>query len=429
MQDVELLFKQAQRLMPGGVSSPVRAGRAVETLPLVRQRGYGPYVVDITGCRYIDYVMGFGPLIVGHAHPKVRQCIDTALADGWSSGYLTELEVKLAEKIIASLPAIEMIRFTNSGTEAVMTAMRLARAYTKRDKILKFSGCYHGHADALLVAAGSGALTYNIPNSAGVPHKMTQDTLLASYNSLEEVAALFAQEGEQIAAVLVEPVAGNMNCILPLPGFLAGLREYCDRYGSLLIFDEVMTGFRVALGGAQTHYHITPDLTVLGKVIGGGFPIGAVGGKYHVMANLAPLGPVYQAGTFSGHPIVMAAGGAQLELVAEPGFYQRLGGCTQQLVTGLREQALAVGIPCVAHAIGGMFGLFFTTEPAVYNEKDVKKQNMTMFKCFFQGLLAEGIYFAPSAFEAGFVSSAHGDMEITETLQASAKVLAKLACV
>jgi glutamate-1-semialdehyde 2,1-aminomutase len=421
------LFELAQQFIPGGVNSPVRAFRGVGGDPAFIQRGHGPYVVDADGREYIDYVGSWGPLISGHAHPYIIEKVTAALQNGLSFGAPTEIEVQLAQKVCELMPSIEMIRFVSSGTEAAMSAIRLARGYTKRDKFIKFIGCYHGHADCLLVAAGSGILTLGIPSSAGVPNSIIQHTLLAEFNDLAGVAALFEKYGDDIAGVIVEPVAGNMNCILPVPGFLAGLRELCDQYGSLLIFDEVMTGFRVALGGAQAHFGIKPDITVLAKVIGGGFPVGAFGGRADIMHVIAPLGPVYQAGTLSGNPIAMTAGLAALELITVPDFYPRLTAQTRKLTDGLRARAQAANIPLFTNAIGSMFGLFFTDATEIKSEADAKRCDVALFKQFFHGMLAEGIYLAPSAFEAGFVSAVHGDHEIEQTLQAAEKVFLSLA--
>jgi len=426
MNQSRTLFNLAKQVIPGGVNSPVRAFRGVGGEPIFIKSGQGAYLVDADGCNYIDYVCSWGPLIVGHAHPHVITRVTEVLQNGLSFGAPTEIEVELAQQVCKLMPSIEMIRFVNSGTEATMSAIRLARGYTKRDKIVKFAGCYHGHADSLLVAAGSGALTLGVPSSAGVPESVAMHTLVAEYNHLEDVAALFAKYGQDIACIIVEPVAGNMNCVLPEPGFLEGLRDLCDRYGSVLIFDEVMTGFRISLGGAQAHYGITPDITVLGKVIGGGFPVGAFGGRADIMRTIAPLGPVYQAGTLSGNPVAMMGGLATLELITEENFYPKLAAQTIKLTEGLAERAHAANIPFYVNAIGGMFGFFFTDAHTIKSEGDVKRCNMALFKRFFHGMLNEGIYLAPSAFEAGFVSSAHGDMEIDKTLQAAENVFATL---
>lgn len=426
MSAASQLFASAQLAIPGGVNSPVRAFRGVGGEPVFIKRGHGAYLVDVNGKEYVDYICSWGPLIAGHAHPYVTEKVIEAVQNGCSFGAPTAAEVMLAQQVRALMPSVEMMRFVNSGTEATMSAIRLARGFTKRDKIIKFAGCYHGHADSLLVAAGSGLLTLGVPTSAGVPKSFAEHTLIAEYNNLEQVAALFQKYKDEVACIIVEPVAGNMNCVMPLPGFLQGLRDLCDQYGSVLIFDEVMTGFRVALGGAQEYFRVKPDLTTLGKVIGGGFPVGAFGGRKDIMNVIAPLGPVYQAGTLSGNPVAMAAGQATLELVAQPGFYADLTLKAQQLTYGLEVCAKAVGIPFHAVSIGGMFGLFFTDQP-VHNETDTKRCHVDQFKQFFHGMLREGVYLAPSAFEAGFISSAHGDQEIQFTLRAAEKVLQEMS--
>ena len=420
------LYELAQQYIPGGVNSPVRAFRGVGGEPVFIKSGHGAYLVDMDGREYIDYVCSWGPLLAGHAHPYVLEKVREALADGLSFGAPTELEIMLAQKVTELMPSIEMVRFVSSGTEAAMSAIRLARGHTKRDKILKFAGCYHGHADSLLVSAGSGALTFGVPSSAGVPASVAEHTLVAEYNNLDDVRALFAKYGDDIACIIVEPVAGNMNCVLPEPGFLQGLRTVCDQYGSILIFDEVITGFRVGLGGAQAHYQVIPDLTILGKVIGGGMPVGAFGGKKSIMQSIAPLGPVYQAGTLSGNPIAMTAGLATLELLCVPGFYADLTAHTNKLVNGLREHAQAANIPLFTNAIGGMFGIFFTTATQIKSEKEATACDTALFKHFFHGMLQEGIYLAPSAFESGFISGAHKNYEIETTLAAAGKVFASL---
>lgn len=421
------LYQLAQKHIPGGVNSPVRAFRGVGGEPVFIQKGHGPFLVDADGNEYIDYVCSWGPLIAGHAHPYVLEKVRQALESGLSFGAPTEVEIRLAQKVSSLMPSIEMVRFVSSGTEAAMSAIRLARGFTKRNKIIKFSGCYHGHADSLLVAAGSGALTLGVPNSAGVPESTAQHTLVAEFNRLDEVKALFAKYADDIAAIIVEPVAGNMNLVLPLPGFLQGLRDLCDQYGAVLIFDEVITGFRVAKGGAQAYYNVTPDITVLGKIIGGGFPAAAFGGKAEVMRTIAPLGPVYQAGTLSGNPIAMTAGLATLELVTQPNFYADLTAKTHRFIEGMQERANTAGIPFYANCIGGMFGLFFTDNTKIESEADVKQCNINHFKRFFHGMLNEGIYLAPSAFEIGFMSAVHGDAELEKTWQAAEHVFAGLA--
>lgn len=420
------LFTAAQRVIPGGVNSPVRAFKGVDSEPLFIQKGEGAYITDADGKRYIDYVGSWGPMIVGHAHPEVVKAVQTALANGLSFGAPTAIEVSMAETITQLMPSLEMVRMVNSGTEATLSAIRLARGVTQRDKILKFEGCYHGHSDSLLVKAGSGALTFGVPSSPGVPADLAQHTLTASFNDLAAVTDIFAVMGEQIAAIIVEPVAGNMNCILPEPGFLTGLRQLCDHYGSLLIFDEVMTGFRAALGGAQALYNIKPDLTTLGKIIGGGMPVGAFGGRKEIMQQLAPLGPIYQAGTLSGNPVAMAAGFATLQLIQQPGFYERLAQTTAELMAGLQARANAAGIPFTTNHIGGMFGFFFSAEPNITSFAQATACDIAAFKRFFNGMLEQGIYFAPSAFEAGFTSSAHGPLEIKQTLDAAERVFKNL---
>lgn len=422
----DTLIAKAQRYIPGGVNSPVRAFYGVGGDPVFIKSGSGAYMTDEFGRTYIDYVGSWGPLIVGHAHPHVVSAVTKCLQNGLSFGAPTLLEVTLAEKICHLMPSIEKIRMVNSGTEATMSAIRLARGFTKRNKIIKFAGCYHGHSDSLLVQAGSGALTLGVPSSAGVPESIVQHTLVAEYNRLETVQALFEKYGDDIAAIIVEPVAGNMNCIPPLPEFLPGLRNLCDQYDSLLIFDEVMTGFRVALGGASERYQIKADIVTLGKIIGGGMPVGAFGGRADVMNCIAPLGNVYQAGTLSGNPIAMTAGLANLELISVPGFYEKLENTAQTLMSGLQSCADQAGIPMLTTVVGGMFGFFFTEEKKMETYADVKLCHVDLFKKFFHGMLDEGIYLAPSAFEAGFVSSAHQDDEINRTLEAAKKVFAQI---
>lgn len=419
------LFTQAQQSIPGGVNSPVRAFNGVGGNPIFFKSAAGAYVTDEDDRTYIDYVGSWGPMVVGHTHPHVVAAVTAALQKGLSFGAPTVLEVMLAEKICALMPSIEKVRMVSSGTEATMSAIRLARGFTRRNKIIKFAGCYHGHADSLLVQAGSGALTLGVPSSAGVPESIAQHTLIAEFNRLDTVTALFEKYGDDIAAIIVEPVAGNMNCVPPAPGFLQGLRDICDRYHSVLIFDEVMTGFRVALGGAQALYQIKPDLTTLGKVIGGGMPVGAFGGRADIMQCLAPLGPVYQAGTLSGNPVAMTAGLATLDLITQPDFYKILEDKTDKLLRGLRERAAEKNIPFQTTGVGGMFGLFFTNHPIV-TYADVQTSHVERFKQFFHGMLREGIYLAPSAYEAGFVSSAHGDEEIQRTWHAAEKVLGEI---
>lgn len=420
------LFSKARQFIPGGVNSPVRAFNGVGGTPVFIDHAEGPCIFDSQGKRYIDYVGSWGPMILGHAHPDVIAAVKEASEKGLSFGAPTEIETRMAEKICQLLPSIEQVRMVNSGTEATMSAIRLARGYTGRDKIVKFAGCYHGHSDALLVKAGSGALTLGVPSSPGVPESVAQNTLTLDYNDSDAVRNAFAAMGPEIACIIVEPVAGNMNCIPPLPGFLETLREVCSEYGSLLIFDEVMTGFRVALDGAQGHYGVTPDLTTLGKVIGGGMPVGAFGGKREIMQHLAPAGPVYQAGTLSGNPVAMAAGLKTLELIAQPGFHQALSEKTQALVTGILQEAGKAGIAMRGNCVGGMFGLFFSGEEKISNFDQVMQCDQELFKRFFHGMLDEGIYLAPSAFEAGFVSAAHDDADIAATVSAAGSVLQRL---
>jgi glutamate-1-semialdehyde 2,1-aminomutase len=412
------LFARAQGVIPGGVNSPVRAFRAVGGQPLFIARGQGPYLYDVDGNRFIDYVGSWGPLILGHAHPRVVEAITAVATRGTSFGAPTEAEVRLAEMVIQAVPSIELVRFVNSGTEATMSALRVARAFTGRDKIVKFAGCYHGHADMLLVAAGSGALTLGVPDSPGVPAGATAQTLIAPYNDADAVERLVASHPGEIAAVIVEPVAGNMGCIPPEPGFLQRLRDSTQRAGALLIFDEVMTGFRVAYGGAQQIYGIVPDLTCLGKIVGGGLPAAAYGGRREVMALVAPSGPVYQAGTLSGNPLAMAAGLAQLELLREPGVYERLEATSAELTRGLTEAAHAAGVRTTTTRVGSMFCTFFTDQPVV-DEVTAKRSNTAQFAAFFQAMLSQGVYLAPSQFEAGFVSLAHGPEEIAQTVAAA----------
>ena len=420
------LFAAAQRHIPGGVNSPVRAFRGVGGDPVFFESASGPYAIDADGKRYIDYVGSWGPMILGHAHPEVLAAVRERLDKGLSFGAPTELETVMADKVCELVPSMDMVRMVSSGTEATMSALRLARGYTGRDKIVKFEGCYHGHADSLLVKAGSGALTFGEPSSPGVPAALAELTITLRYNDIDQVRETFAEIGSEIACIIVEPVAGNMNCIPPVPGFLEGLREVCDQYGSVLIFDEVMTGFRVALGGAQAHYGIKPDLTALGKVIGGGMPVGAFGGKKEIMSRLSPLGPVYQAGTLSGNPIAMAAGLKTLELISAPGFYDQLSAKVTTLMTGLKERAAAAGIALTTNQAGGMFGIFFTDQQ-VTNYEQATACNQDQFKAFFHGMLERGVYLAPSAFEAGFVSIMHTDEHIQATLDAAAETFAAIA--
>lgn len=419
------LFRNAQRVIPGGVNSPVRAFRGVGGEPVFFKRGAGAYLFDEDGQRYIDYVGSWGPMILGHSHPAVIKAVQDAAANGLGFGAPTELETVMADRVCQLVPSLDLVRMVNSGTEATMSAIRLARGFTGRDKIVKFEGCYHGHSDSLLVKAGSGALTLGVPTSPGVPVALAEHTITLNYNDLDQVLEVFERLGGQIACIIVEPVAGNMNCIPPLPGFLEGLRAICNEYESVLIFDEVMTGFRVALGGAQQLYGVKPDLTTLGKVIGGGMPVGAFGGRRDIMERLAPLGPIYQAGTLSGNPVAMAAGLANLREIEKPGFFESLTAKTTQLAEGIVAKAKDAGIPMTCNYVGGMFGLFFTNE-RVSNFAQATNCNVDRFKLFFHGMLEEGVYLAPSAFEAGFVSSAHSDVEIDATIATAARVLAKL---
>jgi glutamate-1-semialdehyde 2,1-aminomutase len=427
MNQSETLFARAKQHIPGGVNSPVRAFRAVGGDPIFFERGEGAYLVDADKRRYVDYVGSWGPMIAGHAHPQVVRAVQDAAAAGLGFGAPTVIETEMADTLCALMPALEQVRMVNSGTEATMSAIRLARGFTGRDAIVKFEGCYHGHADSLLVKAGSGALTLGVPTSPGVPADLASHTLTLDFNDTGQLERVFAELGERIAAVIVEPVAGNMNCVPPLPEFLPALRRHCDAHGSLLIFDEVMTGFRVALGGAQALYGVKPDLTTLGKIIGGGLPVGAFGGRADVMAHIAPLGPVYQAGTLSGNPIAMAAGLANLRLVQEPGFHQRLDDTAKRLVAGMVERARAAGVALAGNQVGGMFGLFFSAEEPISNFSQVMACDQDRFARFFHGMLREGVYLAPSAFEAGFVSSAHDQHAIDATLAAAERVFASLA--
>jgi glutamate-1-semialdehyde 2,1-aminomutase len=421
------LFAAAQRHIPGGVNSPVRAFRGVGGDPVFFERASGPYLFDVDGRRYIDYVGSWGPMILGHAEPRIVGAVAERIHCGLSFGAPTEIETQMADRVCELVPSIELVRMVSSGTEATMSAIRLARGYTGRDKLVKFEGCYHGHVDSLLVKAGSGALTLGEPSSPGVPAALAELTITLAYNDLGQVRDTFARLGEEIACVIVEPVAGNMNCIPPVPGFLEGLREVCDAHGALLIFDEVMTGFRVALGGAQSVYGVRPDLTALGKIIGGGMPVGAFGGRREVMEKISPLGPVYQAGTLSGNPVAMAAGLKTLELVAEPGFHEALGAKAERLLSGLRERAAAAGVPLTTNQVGGMFGIFFTDAPRVTDYAGATSCNQDQFEAFFHAMLERGVYMAPSAFEAGFISAAHGEADIDATLEAAAEAFALVA--
>lgn len=426
MSKSENLYSAARELIPGGVNSPVRAFTGVGGTPLFIEKADGAYLYDVDGKAYIDYVGSWGPMVLGHNHPAIRNAVIEAAERGLSFGAPTEMEVKMAALVTELVPTMDMVRMVNSGTEATMSAIRLARGFTGRDKIIKFEGCYHGHADCLLVKAGSGALTIGQPNSPGVPADFARHTLTCTYNDLSSVREAFEKHPHDIACIIVEPVAGNMNCIPPSADFLPGLRALCDEFGALLIIDEVMTGFRVALGGAQAHYDVEPDLTCLGKIIGGGMPVGAFGGRSEIMEKLAPTGPVYQAGTLSGNPIAMAAGLACLHEIAQPGVHQRLTELTDMLADGLCEKAREAGIPFVVNHVGGMFGLFFTDAPAVTCYQDVMNCDVERFKKFFHLMLQQGIYLAPSAFEAGFMSVAHSDEDIRKTIDAAAYAFSEL---
>lgn len=427
MNDAAQLFSDAKQVIPGGVNSPVRSFSGVGGTPVFIDHAAGAYIYDSMGKAYIDYVGSWGPMVLGHAHPEVIAAVKQAAEKGLSFGAPTEIETLMARKVCQLLPSMAMVRMVSSGTEATMSAIRLARGFAGRDKIVKFEGCYHGHADALLVKAGSGALTFGVPSSPGVPANVAENTITLPYNDSDAVRQLFAEMGEQIACIIVEPVAGNMNCIPPAPGFLETLRQVCDDCQSVLIFDEVMTGFRVGLQGAQGYYGINPDLTTLGKVIGGGMPVGAFGGRQEIMEKLAPLGPVYQAGTLSGNPVAMAAGLKTLELIEQPDFYTALTAKTQLLTDGLKQAAAEAGIAMTTNSVGGMFGLFFSDEANISSFAQVMQCNQALFKQFFHGMLAQGVYLAPSAFEAGFVSAAHSQADLEKTLAAARTVFAQLS--
>ena len=416
------LFQRAQPLLPGGVNSPVRAFKAVGGEPFFTARADGAYLFDGEGKRYIDYVGSWGPMIAGHNNPAVREAVEQAVRNGLSFGTPCAAEVVMAETIARLVPSMQMLRMVNSGTEATMSAIRLARGATGRSKIVKFEGCYHGHADSFLVKAGSGALTFGVPTSPGVPKVLADLTLTLPFNDIAAARALFAAQGEEIAALIIEPVAGNMNCIPPLDGYLQALRDLCTQHGALLIFDEVMTGFRVALGGAQAYYGVTPDLSTFGKIIGGGMPVGAYGGRRELMQQIAPTGPVYQAGTLSGNPVAMAAGLAVLELIQAPGFHERLAARTRLLTDGLQSVADGAGVAFSSNRVGGMFGLFFSAEK-VHSYAQATATDAALFKRFFHGMLKRGVFLAPSVFEAGFMSSAHTDQDIADTLEAARDAL------
>jgi glutamate-1-semialdehyde 2,1-aminomutase len=420
MSNNHALFARAQQLMPGGVNSPVRAFRSVGGEPFFATRAQGAYLWDVEGTRYIDYIGSWGPMIAGHAHPSVLEAVARTAQNGLSFGVPNPLEVTMAETLSRLVPSLEMTRMVNSGTEATMSAIRLARGHTGRSRIVKFEGCYHGHGDAFLVKAGSGMLTFGVPTSPGVPSGLADLTLTLSYNDFEGATALFEQNGHDIAGLIIEPVAGNMNCILPKPGYLQHLRELCTRYGALLIFDEVMTGFRVDVGGAQALYGVQPDLSTFGKIIGGGMPVGAYGGRHEIMTQIAPSGPIYQAGTLSGNPVAMAAGLATLELIQEPGFHADLMRKTDLLCDGLEAAAAKAGVAVTTNRVPGMFGLFFTDQK-VESFAQATACDVPAFNRFFHGLLKRGVYFAPSAYEAGFISAAHSDADIAATVAAAAE--------
>jgi glutamate-1-semialdehyde 2,1-aminomutase len=420
------LFEEACKYIPGGVNSPVRAFRGVGGEPIFFARAAGSRAWSADGREFIDYVGSWGPMILGHAHPDVIRVVQQTAANGLSFGAPTEIETTVARKLIELVPSIELVRMCSSGTEATMSAIRLARGFTGRQKIVKFEGCYHGHSDSLLVKAGSGMLTLGVPTSPGVPPELAAHTLTLTYNDAAQVREVFGELGREIACVIVEPVAGNMNCIPPVPGFLEALRDECTRHGAVLIFDEVMTGFRVAKGGAQQLYGVRPDLTTLGKIVGGGMPVGVFGGRRDIMQCISPLGPVYQAGTLSGNPVAMAAGLATLKGLDAPGFHARLAASTDRLVNGLRNAAQRAGVPFTTNHVCGMFGLFFTDAPHVRSYTEATQCDVERFKKFFHGMLGEGVYFAPSAFEAGFVSAAHSDADIDATIAAAERVFARI---
>ena len=420
------LFNKAQHVIPGGVNSPVRAFKGVGGEPLFIKKADGPYIYDVQDNEYIDYIGSWGPMIAGHCNKKVLKAVHKAVDRGMSFGTPVEQEVTVAEKMCSLIPSLDMVRMVNSGTEATMSAIRLARGYTGRNKIIKFEGCYHGHADSFLVKAGSGVLTLGIPGSPGVPAAVADLTLTAAYNDLDALEQIMKAHGDDVAAIIIEPIAGNMNMILPKDGYLQGVRDLCDKYGTVLIFDEVMTGFRVALGGAQEVYGITPDLSTFGKVIGGGLPVGAFGGKKEIMSHIAPLGPVYQAGTLSGNPVAMTAGSVMLDIISKPGFYEDLSHKTQKLVDGLEKIAKQNNIPFHTVNLGGMFGLFFTEKSEINNFADLSNCNEQSFKDFFHKMLENGVYLAPSAYEAGFVSSTHDEVTLSKTLKAATIAFSEL---
>lgn len=421
------LFNEAKDFIPGGVNSPVRAFNGVGGDPIFFDHGEGAYLYDVDGNKYIDYVGSWGPMILGHANPIIIDAVKAVLDKGLGFGAPTEIETSLAKKVCQIVPSIDLVRMVSSGTEATMSAIRLARGFTGRDKILKFEGCYHGHSDSLLVKAGSGALTLGVPTSPGVPSDLAKHTLTLEYNNLEVVEDLFLEMGEEIGCIIVEPIAGNMNCIPPKEGFLEGLRKICDKYETVLIFDEVMTGFRVALGGAQEVYNVTPDLTALGKVIGGGLPVAAFGGRRDIMNQIAPIGPIYQAGTLSGNPLSMASGLAMLTALEEDkSFYKNLGRRAEYLVQGIISEAKARDIQMTSNCVGGMFGMFFSNEEKVTNFSQASSCNIELFKKFFQEMIKQGVYLAPSAYEAGFLSNAHTDEDLDKTISAASAAFAVL---
>ena len=422
----DTLFQAAQQHIPGGVNSPVRAFKAVGGTPRFIDRAEGAYIFDVDGKRYIDYVLSWGPMLLGHAYAPVVNAVTEQIKKGLSFGAPTEIETRLADKLCDIVPGMDMVRMVNSGTEATMSAIRLARGATGRDKIIKFEGCYHGHSDSLLIKAGSGALTFGVPSSPGVPAALAEHTVTLSYNDIDGVKAAFEQFGNEVACVIVEPVAGNMNCVPPLPGFLECLRQCCDDYQSVLIIDEVMTGFRLGLTGAQGHYGVTADITCLGKVIGGGMPVAAFGGRRDIMEQPAPSGPVYQAGTLSGNPAAMAAGLAMIDAISQPGFYEQPFARTQQLIDGLHERAAAANIPLSSNHVGTMFGIFFTDEAKITNYQQVMACNTERFNRFFHGMLDGGVYLAPASYEAGFLSAAHTEADIQQTLDVAEQVFANL---
>jgi len=426
MTKSEQLFKDAQNHIPGGVNSPVRAFRAVGGTPVFFDKASGAYLYDVEGKRYIDYVLSWGPMILGHAHPDVVASVTETCKSGLSFGAPTPIESEVAKEVCKLVPSMDLVRMVSSGTEATMSALRLARGYTGRDKIVKFEGCYHGHSDSLLVKAGSGALTFGVPSSPGVPDDLAKHTLTLTYNDPESVKEVFAKQGQEIACIIIEPVAGNMNCIPPEPGFLECLREQCNQHGAVLIFDEVMTGFRVSLGGAQSHFGIEPDLTCLGKVVGGGMPVGAFGGKREIMEQISPLGPVYQAGTLSGNPVAMAAGLTTLKLIQAEGFYENLNQKVEYLMSGLKTAANARGIPLTTNHAGSMFGFFFSEERKITNYAQVMACNDSQFKSFFHKMIEAGVYLAPASFEAAFMSQAHSQEDLDTTLEKADDVFKSL---